>query len=93
MARDRSRRKAFWNRTNVSRKLSAENLAAHYAWLQETKPVASPQVPVVSHPEKSRACLESTHFVSETTKVASPQVSVDSLPVNSGACLDVIEKQ
>ena len=44
----------------------------------------SPQVPVVSHPEKSGACFESTHFVSETTKVASSQVSVDSLPVNSG---------
>ena len=43
---------------------------------------------MVSHPEKSGACLESTHFVSETTKVASPQVSVDSLPVNSGACLE-----
>ena len=43
---------------------------------------------MVSHPEKSGACLESTHFVPETTKVASPQVSVDSLPVNSGACLE-----
>ena len=88
VARDRSRRKAFWKRTQVARKLSAENWVAHYARLQETKSVASPQVPVVSHPEKSGACLESTHFVSETTKVASPQVSVDSLPVNSGACLE-----
>ena len=43
---------------------------------------------MVSHPEKSGACLESTHVVSETTKVASPQVSVDSHPVNSGACLE-----
>ena len=43
---------------------------------------------MVSHPEKSGACLESTHFVSETTKVVSPQVSLDSLPVNSGACLE-----
>ena len=43
---------------------------------------------MVSHPEKSGACLESTHFVSVTTKVASPQVSVDSPPVNSGACLE-----
>ena len=58
------------------------------ARLQETKSVASPQVPVVSHPEKSGACLESTQVVSETTKVASPQASLDSLPVNSGACLE-----
>ena len=43
---------------------------------------------MVINPEKSGACLESTHFVSETTKVASPQVSVDSHPVNSGACLE-----
>ena len=43
---------------------------------------------VVSHPEKSGACLESTQVVSETTKVASPQASLDSLPVNSGACLE-----
>ena len=75
VARDRSRRKAFWKRTKVPRKLSAENLAAHYARMQETKSVASPQVPVVSHPEKSWACMESTHFVSETTKVVSGQSS------------------
>ena len=43
---------------------------------------------MVSHPEKSGACLESSHFISETPKVASPQISVDSLPVNSGACLE-----
>ena len=67
VARDRSRRKAFWKRTKVARKLSTENWAAHYARLQETKSVASPRVPVVSHPENSGACLESTHFVSETT--------------------------
>ena len=90
VARDRTRRKAFWKRIKVARKLSAENWAAHYARLQETKSVASPQVPVpvVSHPEKTGACLESTHFVSETTKVASPQVSVDSLPEKTGACLE-----
>ena len=45
-------------------------------------------MPLVSHPEKSGVCSESTHFVSETTKVASPQVSVDSIRVNSGACLE-----
>ena len=84
VARDRSRRKAFWKRTKFARKLSAENWAAHYARLQEMKSVASPQVPVVSHP----ACLESTQVVSETTKVASPQASLDSLPVNSGTCLE-----
>ena len=88
VAMDLTRRKAFWKRTKVAKKLSTENWAAHYARLQETKSVASPEVPVVSHPEKSGACLESTHFVSETTKVASPQVSVDSHPVNSGACLE-----
>ena len=86
VARDRSRRKAFWKRTKFARKLSAEIWAAHYARLQETE--VSPQMPVVSHPEKSGAFLESTHFVPETKKVASPQVSVDSLPVNSGACLE-----
>ena len=90
VARDRSRRKAFWKRTKFARKLSRENWAAHYARLQDTKSVASPQVPVVSHPEKSGACLESTQVVSETTKVASPQASLDSLPVNSGACLEPI---
>ena len=81
MARDRSRRKAFWKRTKFARKLSAENWAAHYAQLQEAKSVASPQS-VVSLPEKSGACLESTNLV------ASPQASVVSLPVNSGACLE-----
>ena len=81
VARDRSRRKAFWKRTKFARKLSAENWAAHYAQLQETKSVASPRS-VVSLPEKSGACLESTNLV------GSPQVSVDSLPVNSGACLE-----
>ena len=86
-ARDRTRRKAFWKRTKVARMLSAENWAAHY---RETKSVDSQQVsvPVVSYPENSGACLESTYFVSETTTVASPQVSVDSHPVNSGACLE-----
>ena len=88
VARDRSRRKAFLKRTKVAKKLSAEKLGLHYARLQEKKSIASPQMPVVSHPERSGACLESTHFVSETTKVARPQFSVDSLPVNSGACLE-----
>ena len=81
VTRDRSRRKAFWKRTKFARKLSAENWAAHYAQLQEAKSVASPQS-VVSLPEKSGACLESTNLV------ASPQASVISLPVNSGACLE-----
>ena len=70
VARDRSRRKAFWKRTKFARKLSAENWAAHYAQLQETKSVASPRS-VVSLREKSGACLESTNLV------ASPQVSVE----------------
>ena len=74
MARDCARRKAFWKRVKVARKLNAENWAAHYARLEETKSVASPHVSVVSHPENSRACLEPTPFVSETRTVASPQV-------------------
>ena len=53
------------NVTKVARKLGAENLAAHCARLQETKSLASAQVSVVSHSEKSGACLESTYFVSE----------------------------
>ena len=65
VARDGSLRKAFWKRTKVARMLSADNWTAHYARLQETKSVAIPQVPVVSHPEKSGACFEPTFIDSE----------------------------
>ena len=70
MARDRTRRKAFCKRTKVARKPSAENWASHYARLQETRSVASPQmpVPVVSHPVNYGACLEPAFFDSEPNK-------------------------
>ena len=88
MARDSARRKGFWKRTKVARQLRAKNFAAHYAKLQETKTLASPQLPVVSHPENSGACLDSTTIYSEAKTVARPKVSVASHPVNSGICLD-----
>ena len=61
VARDRARRKSYWKRIKLARhlrkaQLRAENLAAYYAQLQETRTVASPQVSVVSHPENS-GCL------------------------------------
>ena len=64
MARDRARQKAYWKDLKIARKLSAENTAAHYAHLQETRAVASPHVSVDSHPENS-GCMESTPIVSE----------------------------
>ena len=89
MARDSARRKAFWKSTKVTRQLRAKNLAAHYAIkLQETKTLDSPQLSVVSHPENSGACFDSTTIVSEASTVARPKVSAVSYPVNSGTCLD-----
>ena len=64
VARDRARRKAYWKDLKIARKLSAENTAAHYAQLQETRAVASPRVSVDSHLEKS-GCMERTPIVSE----------------------------
>ena len=64
MARDRARRKAYWKRIKLARKLRAENLAAHNQ-LQETEKVASPQAPVVSQPENS-GCLDLTSAVSQS---------------------------
>ena len=64
MARDRIRRKAYWKVLKIARKLSAENASAHYAQLQETRTIASPQVYVDGHPENS-GCMESTPNVSE----------------------------
>ena len=57
----------------VSRQPRAENLDTHYAQLQETRPVASPQVSMVSHLVNSW-CLNCTYTVSEERTVASPQV-------------------
>ena len=37
VARDRRRRREFWKRMKVARQLRAENLAAHYTRLQETR--------------------------------------------------------
>ena len=76
VARDRARRKEYWKRMKVARQLRAENLSLHYL-LQETQTVASPQVPVVRHQEKSGS-LERTSAVSlsyqlqDTETVASP---------------------
>ena len=72
----------------VARQLRAKNFAAHYAKLQETKTLASPQLSVVSHPENNGTCFDSTAIVSEARNVARPQVSAVSHPVNSGTCLD-----
>ena len=60
VARDSARRKAFWKRTKVTRRLKAENFAAHFAKLQDTKTLASPQFSVASDPEISWPCLDST---------------------------------
>ena len=88
MARDSARHKAFWKRTKVAKQLRAKNFPAHYAKLQETKSLASPQFSVVSQPENSGACLDSTTIVSETKTVARPKVTAVSGPVNCGTCLD-----
>ena len=68
VARDRDRRKLYWKRIKHARQLRkaqlrAENLAAYYAQLQETRRVASPQVSVDSHPDNSE-CVD-TSTVSE----------------------------
>ena len=43
---------------------------------------------MVSHPDNSGPCLDSTTIVSEAKTVARPKVSVVSHPVNSGTCFD-----
>ena len=60
VARDSARRKAFWKRTKVARQLRAKNFAAHYAKLQDTKTLASPQFSVASDPENSGPRVDST---------------------------------
>ena len=67
VARDRRRRREYWNRIKVARQLSAENLSAHYTKLQESMTVASPQSPVVSHLEDSECQLEHPPLNSETS--------------------------
>ena len=89
VARDRARRKEYWKRMKVPRQLRAENLALFYK-LQESQTVASPQIPVLRHPEKS-GFLERTSAVSQsyqlqdTETVASPQVDVVRQPEKSGS--------
>ena len=68
VARDRARRKSYWKGIKLAGQLRkaqqiAENLAAYYAQLQETRTVASPQVSVDSHPDNS-GCVD-TSTVSE----------------------------
>ena len=60
VARDSARHKAFWKRTKVARQLRAKNFAAHYAKLQDTKTLASPQFSVASDPENSGPRVDST---------------------------------
>ena len=78
MARDRRRRREYWNRIKVARQRSAENLSAHHAKLQESMTVASPQSPVVSHLEDSECLLEHPPLNSETSShlAVEPETSV-----------------
>ena len=85
VARDRRRRREFWKRMKVARQLRAENLAAHYARLQETRKVASPQSPAVSHSENSKCRLDRNS--PESRRIASPQSPVVRHSEESG-CLD-----
>ena len=93
MARDRIRRKAYWKVLK-----SAENAATHYAQIQETRTIASPQVYVDGHPENS-GCMERTPNVSELQRhltvehsSESHQVQLDlnelSSDASSGSSLD-----
>ena len=47
--RDRRQHREYWKRMKDARQLRAENLAAHFAWLQETSTVASSKSHAVSH--------------------------------------------
>ena len=60
----------------VARQLRAENLAAHYARLQETRTVASPQSPAAadSHSENSKYRVDRNS--PESRSIASPQSPV-----------------
>ena len=64
----------YWRRFKLARQLRAENLAARYARLQETRTVASPQFPAVSHSENSKCSVDPTS--PETRRIASPQSPV-----------------
>lgn len=93
VARDRARRKAYWKDLKIARKLSAENTAAHFAQLQDTRAVASPQVSVDSHPENS-GCMDRTPIVSEPQRrlTVEDQVQLDlnelSTDASSGSSFD-----
>ena len=86
LARDRARREAFWKDLKIARKLSAENTAAHYAQLQETRAVASPQASMDSHPENS-VCMERTPIVTEPQRhlTVEDQVQLDLNELTSDA--------
>ena len=73
VARDRRRRREFWKRMKVARQLRDENLAAHNARLQETRTVASPQSPAVSHSENSKCRVDRNS--TESRRIASHQWS------------------
>ena len=85
VARDRRRRREFWKSMKVARQLRAENLAAHYARLQETRTVASPQSTAVSHSENSKCRVDRNS--PESRRIASPQSPVVRHSEESG-CLD-----
>ena len=85
MARDRKRRREYWRRLKVARQLRAKNLAAHYARLQETRTVASPQFPAVSHSENSKCRVDCNS--PERRRIASLQSPVVRHPEESG-CLE-----
>ena len=65
VARDHARRKVYWKTIKTAGKLRADNLAAHYAQLQETRTVSRPQVTVFSLLENS-GCVEHSSSGSET---------------------------
>ena len=85
VAWDRKRRREFWKRMKVARQLRAENLAAHFARLQETRTVASPQSTAVSHSENSKCRVDRNS--PESRRIASPQSTVARHSEESG-CLD-----
>ena len=85
VARDRRRCREFWKRMKVARQLRAENLAAHYPRLQETRMVASPQSTAVSHSENSKCRVDRNS--PESRRLASPQSPVVRHSEESG-CLD-----
>ena len=73
------------NTLQTPTQLRVENLAAHYARLQETRTVASPQSTAVSHSENSKCRVDRNS--PESRRIASPQSPVVRHSEESG-CLD-----